>query len=154
MLLAAAVGATLAVAVAAASADPAPASLPDTPYSAQPASPDVAKKYWTWQGGAHFGDLRTPLGSPTPIEADLYAVRFWNPAHGYAAGAICKDPVPPGTTDVKGYLDTCERVPVIYRYSQPPGQPGEWTEVYRGTTKGYVGAIAFVSESRVLFVGG
>jgi len=144
--------ALLSVIAAAALAATTPAP-PDTQYSPQPTPADQAKQ-WSWQGGAHFGTLKTPANSPTPVEADLFAVRFWNPTNGYAGGAICKDPAPAGTGDVQSYLDNCLRVPVIYRYTELPGQAGQWTEVYRGTTKGYVAAISFISRDRVLAVGG
>jgi hypothetical protein len=153
--------AVLALAVAAAAqstdpnqiaADPGPATGVDT--KATPIAKPSGPVGWSQVGGAVFpnadrGSYKPDL-SPTPGTVDFFTVSFFSADQGLAAGAACVDP---NTTEDK--LATCARVPVIYRYGRSsPSQPTEWTEVYRGTTQGFVGAITWLRSGRALAVGG
>ncbi|MDX6662462.1 MAG: hypothetical protein QOG09_564, partial [Solirubrobacterales bacterium] len=91
---------------------------------------------FTQVGGAKFKETRAITGSFTPITVDFYAVRFFDQNNGFAGGAACRDP----ETAFAG-LDACERVPVIWQYTNKAGEGALWREVYRGESKGFVGAI-------------
>jgi hypothetical protein len=133
-------------------ADPGPATGVDT--KATPVAKPGGPVGWSQVGGAVFPNAPRgsydPKLSPTPDTVDFFSVSFFSSDHGLAAGAACVDP---NTTEDK--LATCARVPVIYRYGrESPSQPAVWTEVYRGTTQGFVGAIVWLSSGRALAVGG
>ena len=93
--------------------------------------------------------------SPTPATVDFYTVDLDNVDNGFAGGAACKEDPPEG---VRGdaltvYLRTCLRVPVIYRFRSADFP--QWQEVYRGRSRGFVGAItALGNRGRFLAVGG
>jgi hypothetical protein len=181
VLAAAVAGVALAAGAAIALADPSlpsPASSgssPPTSVSAQcnsttsgacdteltPVAKDGCQAGFSQVAGAVFPGAAAcpgydPSQSPTDPTIDFFAVRFWDAHTGYAGGAACQAQPPPGTTGaaLDSYLTSCPRVPVIWRYSEPPGQAPLWREVYRGTTPGFVGAIAFISRDGVLAVGG
>ncbi|MDX6651438.1 MAG: hypothetical protein QOJ38_219, partial [Solirubrobacterales bacterium] len=104
---------------------------------------------FTQVGGAKFNETRAISGSFTPITVDFYAVRFFDQNNGFAGGAACRDP----ETAFAG-LDACERVPVIWQYTDRAGEGPLWREVYRGESKGFVGAIAYYARGQALAVGG
>ncbi|HEX2015327.1 MAG TPA: hypothetical protein VGN69_01440 [Solirubrobacteraceae bacterium] len=112
---------------------------------------------WTQLGGVQFSPANKLVpGSATSVETDLYGVAFRNPDNGFAGGSACRKPPPQGTADLGGYLATCERVPVMYRYSRAPHQKGIWepVDLPGSDTRGYVGAIAWMSDGHALAVGG
>ncbi|HEX2016729.1 MAG TPA: hypothetical protein VGN69_08545 [Solirubrobacteraceae bacterium] len=95
-----------------------------------------------------------PTSSATPFDADLFAVGFDSPGHGFAGGSVCGD-----SAHAFEALDACpaaRRVPVLYEYSEPPGQPGQWMTVSLpgADRQGFVGAIKWLGEGRALAVGG
>ncbi|MDX6653130.1 MAG: hypothetical protein QOJ38_1911, partial [Solirubrobacterales bacterium] len=100
-------------------------------------------------GGARFNETSPIRGSFTPTTVDFYAVRFFDQNHGFAGGAACKDPETK-FDDLKG----CERVPVIWEYTNKPGEGPLWREVYRAEDQGFVAAIAYYARGRALAVGG
>jgi hypothetical protein len=132
--------------------DPGPTTGVDT--KATPVAKPAGEYGWQQVGGAVFpnaprGTYKPEL-SPTPNTVDFFTVSFFSPDKGLAAGAACVGP----NTSEDG-LATCARVPVIYRYGRSsPSQPPEWTEVYRGTTQGFVGSIVWLTQDRALAVGG
>jgi hypothetical protein len=132
--------------------DPGPATGVDT--NATPVAKPGESNGWNQVGGAVFPGANRgkydPTLSPTPDTVDFFTVSFFSTDVGLAAGAACADPNTP-----EDKLPTCVRIPVIYRYAKPtPGQPAEWSEVYRGTTHGFVGGIVWLSQDRALAVGG
>ncbi|MDX6651439.1 MAG: hypothetical protein QOJ38_220, partial [Solirubrobacterales bacterium] len=100
-------------------------------------------------GGAHFNETHAMAGSYTPITVDFYAVRFFDQNNGFAGGAACKDP----DTPFEG-LEDCERVPVIWQYTNKLGEGSLWREVYRAEDQGFVAAIAFYARGKAIAVGG
>jgi len=144
--------------------------LPDPPPEADTDATPIAKEYagWTRVAGANFGAAAVAKGSATPFGADLHTVAMRNLTRGYAGGSVCREE-PQRREDEEpaafaGRVADCERVPVLYRYDrvdvEDPSVEGgvrredRWTEVLRGETPGYVGAIAFLDAERVLAVGG
>jgi hypothetical protein len=110
---------------------------------------------WTRVAGAQFPDTHVPPGSVTPYDSDLFAVSFHDPGHGYAGGAVCTDPAHRADP-----LDSCpldHRMPVLYHYAaQGKGQAPTWSSVDLpgATSRGFVGAIAYIDASHILAVGG
>jgi hypothetical protein len=102
-------------------------------------------------GGAEFGRHEAIANSYTPITVDFYAVRFADQFNGFAGGAACKD-----ESASFDELKSCTRVPVIWQYTDKPGEGSLWREVYRGDTEGFVAAIAYISQDRrhAIAVGG
>ena len=125
--------------------DPGRETGTDTQYT------PVAKEtqLWTRVAGAEFGQQGVPGGSPTPISADFFAVAFRNLFNGLIGGDRCE------TADA-GWdeLETCARVPVVYRYTQEAGSVGELKADLVGTGPGYVAAVAWLDGERALAVGG
>ncbi|HEX2015329.1 MAG TPA: hypothetical protein VGN69_01450 [Solirubrobacteraceae bacterium] len=85
------------------------------------------------------------------MTVDFFRVSFNGGGDGYAGGAVCQE----GATNT----DTCPRVPVIYHYTAAPGQPPSWSKVALPSRDpahpvGFVGAIAYLPDGRVLAVGG
>jgi hypothetical protein len=105
---------------------------------------------WTRVAGANFGANASRL---TPFDADFYSLSFKDEQNGLIAGSKCKaeKPKPEDT-------DSCERVPLIYRYSAPPGQLAslqkEQLPADAAAKPGFVGAIAWISQDQALAVGG
>jgi hypothetical protein len=131
--------ATLAVAVAYGQVE---VPQPDTEYT--PVSKS-AGPIWTQVAGANFPRTSVSESSPTPFQLDFFAVAFANQSNGFAGGAECRN----RGEDVA----TCERVPVIYQYSERFGE-GRWEEIYRSDEKGFVGAIAWTADGGAIAVGG
>ena len=184
MLVAAFVVAAAVLAAAALAQAQAPSGLPSAPApgvavpaaadtEATPIAKDGCDAGFTQIAGAVFPATRAcagyhETGSPVPVTVDFYAVRFddQNPREGFAAGAACQTGPPAGVSGsaLDSFLTSCPRVPVIWQYSEPPGQPPTWQEVYRSPActqsgqsqcgPGFVGALAFISGGRVLAVGG
>ena len=135
----------------------------DTAYTPVP-SPTGAKELgWRQVGGAVFESARAQAKDmgyvdtgAIPHTVDFFTVSFSTSDRGLAAGAKCDKPVP--DDDQKdAALKTCTRVPVMYEYSRPsPSQSATWKEVALpdGQTKGFVGAVAWVSPSKAVAVGG
>ncbi|MDX6663786.1 MAG: hypothetical protein QOG09_1888, partial [Solirubrobacterales bacterium] len=88
-------------------------------------------------------------GSFTSITVDFYAVRFFDQNNGFAGGAACKDP----DTTFADLVD-CERVPVIWQYTNKGGEGPLWREVYRADDQGFVAAIAYYGRGKAMAVGG
>jgi hypothetical protein len=107
-------------------------------------------KLWAKVSGADFPAMSASPSSPVKEDVNLYAVAFSDSKHGFAGGAACAQP------DLSpSQVDGCDpRVPVIYEYSDLDGIGPQWTEVYRGTTRGYVGGLAFDVGGNALAVGG
>ena len=75
---------------------------------------------WTKIAGADFGSQTAPASSPTPFDTDFYSVSFQDEQNGLAAGSQCRrDPKTPDKQITGDATQTCERVPVIYRYTAP-----------------------------------
>ena len=122
------------------------ADVCDTPVTPVPHESEA----WVRVAGADYPETTIdPEHTSTPISVNFFSVDFRNEQNGFAVGAGCVDP-----DEDFADLDDCERVPVIYQYTQPPGEVAQWTEVYRGTTKGYVGSVAWIGPGRALAVGG
>jgi hypothetical protein len=102
-------------------------------------------------GGVPFGQHGVPADSFTPATVDFYAVRFLDQNNGLAGGAACKDP----NTKFQD-LGSCERVPVIWQYTNRRGEGPLWREVYRSDEQGFVAAVAYVNQDRrkAMAVGG
>ena len=110
---------------------------------------------WTKIAGADFGSQTAPASSPTPFDTDFYSVSFQDEQNGLAAGSQCRrDPKTPDKQITGADTQTCERVPVIYRYTAPAGELAHWDPVYLGDTPGFVGAIAWIGPGKALAVGG
>ncbi|MDQ4040602.1 MAG: hypothetical protein M3141_02495, partial [Actinomycetota bacterium] len=83
-----------------------------------------------------------------PPSVDFFALSFFASDSGLAGGAGCVQRDDPD-------LEGCVRVPVIYRFERPrPGEPAVWSEVYRGSEPGYVGALGWVNARKAVAVGG
>lgn len=110
---------------------------------------------WVRVAGAPYGVAAAPEDSATPVEVDLYTVAFESDLHGFAGGAKCRDAPPDGLTGdgLTDYLLACERVPVIYEFTEDEVE-ARWREIYRGDETGYVGGIAFMRDGTALAVGG
>jgi len=121
-------------------------SAADTDYT--PQSQDGKLGGWSQVAGVPFGET-SPINPITDASVDFYGVRFLNPTNGFAVGAGCAK----AATSFSD-LPSCRRVPVIYRYTAPPGQPGQWREDYRGGTPGYVATVQWLGPGRALAVGG
>ncbi|MDX6651685.1 MAG: hypothetical protein QOJ38_466, partial [Solirubrobacterales bacterium] len=104
---------------------------------------------FTQFGGARFSETKPMAGSFTPVTVDFYAVRFFDQNNGFAGGAACQDP-----DTAFGDLGSCERVPVIWQYTNKGGEGPLWRQVYRGDTKGFVAAIAYYGRGKAMAVGG
>ncbi|MGH2956205.1 MAG: hypothetical protein ACRDL6_04335, partial [Solirubrobacterales bacterium] len=131
-----------------------PGEVLDTDYTPKAKPSDL----WTQVAGAGFGETEPVPGSATPFDADLFAVAFRNEQVGFAGGSVCKQtPAREPSESDEDYgrrVEGCERVPVIYRYTDDPVLGKQWEEVYRGETPGYVGAIAWLGAGRAVAVGG
>ena len=136
-----------------------------------PIAKDGSKMAWTQFAGAVYGGASRGDGgydptntiSKVPVTVDFYTVSFANPSRGFAGGAQCRREPVDGTTGaaLTKFLDECERVPVIYRYSEDGPNGPIWEPAYKGNTPGYVGAISWLHNldtkehgQRVLAVGG
>ena len=128
---------------------------------------------WDWVAGAQFvgggpHSARVRAGSVTPFEVDLFDVafapvdyeeepEFREPERGFAGGAVCRerfDPEDPGSV---GGVRGCERVSALYEFSVDAEGEKQWAEVDLGesaTSRGYIGAIAWLDSQRALAVGG
>jgi hypothetical protein len=109
-------------------------------------------------GDPHYGQLvQKPAPSQTPFTVDFFTVRF-DPdpgkGDGFAGGAACKD----SSTPFGEKLDGCERVPAIWRFEDNSWQqvalPGGAGDPGGDPTPGYVGALAYMADGKVLAVGG
>ncbi|MDX6653056.1 MAG: hypothetical protein QOJ38_1837 [Solirubrobacterales bacterium] len=149
----------------------------DNPYT--PIGQDGKGIGWTQIAGAVHPDANKPSGydftvqnarAPIPPTVDFYTVRFANSKNGFAGGAQCQKDAPQrqdGESNsayqdrITPFLNTCERVPVIYRYTEDSELGPIWQEAYKGTTPGFVGAISWLHNTntkdhgqRALAVGG
>ncbi|MDX6662771.1 MAG: hypothetical protein QOG09_873, partial [Solirubrobacterales bacterium] len=97
--------------------------------------------------------------APIPPTVDFYTVSFANSSLGFAGGAQCQDDAPERARNASGgfsesnrdyqdrishFLDTCLRVPVIYRYTDNGTNGPFWERAYKGDSPGYVGAISWL----------
>jgi hypothetical protein len=153
-VIAAASVAALAVAAAALAASV--QSPADTDFT--PAPKDGRSYGWTMFDGALFGRdgelVSKPTPSQTPFTVDFFTVRFDpDPTRdgGLAGGAACADPDTPFDR-----LDACGRVPAIWEFDG-----ADWRSVNlpggaggADPSPGYVGAIAYMVDGKVLAVGG
>jgi hypothetical protein len=125
-----------------------------------PVAKDGCAAGWTQVSGAVFPGAKpcgsyNPAASDIPATVDLYAVSFINGQHGLAGGATCADSKAADDPSTPAdELEQCVRVPVIYSYGADPEGVLHWREVMRGSTPGYVGAVAWLSRNRALAVGG
>ncbi|MDX6651641.1 MAG: hypothetical protein QOJ38_422 [Solirubrobacterales bacterium] len=103
--------------------------------------------------------------SATSVADDLFSVAFDGAHHGFAGGAQCVDPSASFADVSLGAQGTkcAQRVPVLYEFTESPGHPATWTQIHlpggagdpRGEpTKGFIGAIAVMSNGDFLAVGG
>lgn len=146
----------------------------DTKYT--PIAKDGKGLGWTQFAGAEHPDAANPDYDPdttlskVPPTVDFYTVSFANETRGFAGGAECRESGP-GRNDGESYdaymeriapfLNTCERVPVIYRYTDFTANGPFWDRAYKGDTPGFVGAISWLRNTdtkdhglRALAVGG
>jgi hypothetical protein len=110
-------------------------------------------------GDANYGQLvQKPAPSQTPFTVDFFTVRF-DPdplkGDGFAGGAACRDAQTPFKQ-----VDGCERVPAIWQFKDDnwqqvplPGGAGS-TDPSASPSAGYVGALAYMADGKVLAVGG
>jgi len=139
-------------------------SVPDTDYTPKykesPLWRQVGGALYPSGGASGDGTELVPA-SPTSFDVDLYGVRFLNARNGFAVGSACEEP--PQRQDgesASAYGDRVEgcegsqRVPVIYRFTNPPNGDPIWAEVYRGSSPGYAGAVAWMPSGKALVVGG
>ena len=93
-----------------------------------------------------------PGSSPTPGTVDFFAVRFHDAFHGLAGGAGCSD----AAVKTLAGCPMPEQVPVLYQYTNLPGQGPLWQKVALpgADRRGYVAAIAYISADHILAVGG
>ncbi|MDX6653174.1 MAG: Photosynthesis system assembly factor [Solirubrobacterales bacterium] len=144
-----------------------------------PVAKDGSTLAWSQIAGALHRDAPKPANyentvqnqlAPIPPTVDFYTVSFANPSRGLAAGAQCRQDAPapqPGESNkdymdrITPFVDTCERVPVIYRYTDFTDKGPFWELAYKGDTPGYVGAITWLHNLdtrehglRALAVGG
>jgi hypothetical protein len=132
-------------------------------------TPKPGKDYgWTMFDGALFAKHDgTMVGqqpgshdapSQTPFTVDFFTVRF-DPdplkSDGFAGGAACRDAQTPF-----GKVDGCERVPAIWQFKDGnwqqvplPGGAGS-SDSSNPPSAGYVGALAYMADGKVLAVGG
>ena len=125
----------------------------DTQYTPVPKDPPGG--LWTQVGGVPFGETRTPkaFDAQTAYDTDFFSVSFHDADNGFVAGAGCRrqspdQPVSPGQTD------GCERVPVIWRYTNTEEKGIIWREVYRGDQAGFAGALTWLGPNKAIAVGG
>ena len=134
---------------------------------------------WSQKTGAIHPDAEKPSGyedtlqnqiAEVPPTVDFYTVSFANSSRGFAGGAQCRETAPgqgAGESDdaymdrITPFLNTCERVPVIYGYTDFTDKGPFWEEVYIGDSPGFVGAITWLHNTdtaahglRALAVGG
>ena len=99
-------------------------------------------------------------GLAIPPTVDFYTVSFANPSRGFAGGAQCREDAPERPWDaendrytqsnaayqeeITNFLNTCMRVPVIYRYTDFSEKGPIWELAYKGSTPGFVGAITWL----------
>ena len=79
-----------------------------------PRAQDGASAGWTRVAGADFGATASQI---TPFDSDFYSVAFQDDQNGLFAGSRCQNP--------KDDTATCQRVPLIYRYSGATGTARE-----------------------------
>jgi hypothetical protein len=149
----------------------------DNPYT--PVGQDGKGIGWTQWAGSIHPDAEKPSGydstvqndkRPIPPTVDFYTVSFANSRNGFAGGAQCRGDAPQrqdGESNaayqerITPFLNTCERVPVIYQYTDNSQLGAIWQQTYKGTTPGFVGAISWLHNTdtkdhgqRALAVGG
>lgn len=125
-----------------------------------------APESWTQVAGARFPRTHVPgpaskTPSSTPFTLDLHAVSFRNTKQGFFGGAICREaPTRDDYASEEDYLEAvrgCERVPIIYRYTNFDKEGPVLAEAWIAADDdqgGYVGAIASIDDSSALAVGG
>jgi hypothetical protein len=128
----------------------------DTDFT--PIAKDGTPFGWTMFDGALFGQngkmVEKPAPSQTPFTVDFFTVRFVaDGTSGFAGGAACKDAQTPFKQ-----LDSCQRVPAIWQFKDESWQqvplPGGADDPGGNPTAGYVGALAYMADGKVLAVGG
>ncbi|MDX6633572.1 MAG: hypothetical protein QOG26_1577, partial [Solirubrobacterales bacterium] len=144
-----------------------------------PIAKDGTKLSWAQWAGAVYPGATKPSGyedtvqnqkAPIPPTVDFYTVSFANASRGFAGGAQCREDAPPQNNGesnkdyqerITPFLNTCERVPVIYRYTDNSELGSIWQPSYKGDTPGFVGAISWLHNldtkehgQRALAVGG
>jgi hypothetical protein len=122
-------------------------------------SPDTDTEYtpvaketplWTRVAGVEYPERDFGSGgSSTALSADLFAVSFRNLFNGFFGGNRCEDREADWDT-----AEDCNRVPVIYGYTQEAGHDGVIDEVYAADGPGYVASIAWLGPDQALAVGG
>ncbi|MDX6652413.1 MAG: hypothetical protein QOJ38_1194, partial [Solirubrobacterales bacterium] len=144
-----------------------------------PIAKDGTKLSWAQWAGSVYPGATKPTGyddtvqnqkAPIPPTVDFYTVSFANSRNGFAGGSQCREDASPqnhGESNkdyqdrITPFLNTCERVPVIYRYTDNSQFGPIWQPSYKGDTPGFVGAISWLHNldnkahgQRVLAVGG
>jgi hypothetical protein len=113
----------------------------------------------TMDSGATLDVKRDADGNTiVPADVDFFALVVKDETDAYAGGSECKDPIPADKTkagEITDYVRSCERVPVIYHYTQPdPDHQGTWAPEYRGDSQGYVGGLAYTARGLIVAAGG
>ncbi|HEX2086431.1 MAG TPA: hypothetical protein VHF89_12165, partial [Solirubrobacteraceae bacterium] len=157
-ILTAVTAALLALGLAAVAIAQAPGTdvRPDTEFTPTPRDEGLDGR-WKQRGGAVWradASSQTPPamaeGSTAPMTVDFYGVSFLDESNGLAVGAAC------AADTAYDDLDTCERRPAIYTYTELPGEPAQWlpAELDGAEAPGYVADVAWIGPGRALAVGG
>jgi hypothetical protein len=138
------------------------AATPDTDFT--PVAKDGRDFGWTMVDGALFAKhdgtmVSKPAPSQTPFTVDFFTVRFvGDGTSGFAGGAACRDAQTPFKQ-----VDSCQRVPAIWQFKDDnwaqvalPGGAGDGdsSDPNANARRGYVGALAYMADGKVLAVGG
>jgi hypothetical protein len=113
----------------------------------------------TMDRGATLKVKQDADGNPiVPADVDFFSLAIKDATDAYAGGSQCKDPIPADKTkagEITDYIRSCERVPVIYHYTQPdPDHLGAWSLEYKGDSQGYVGGLAYTADGLIVAAGG
>jgi hypothetical protein len=125
-------------------------AVPDTDYTPYYKEQDL----WKHVGGAKFGGEELVDGSPTEFSDALFAVSFRNSSRGFAGGQSCHDPQGEVPEPGKEAFGQC--TPVLYAYTDTLQGGAVWDKVDLPgkDDPGFVGAVAWISPTRALAVGG
>jgi hypothetical protein len=113
----------------------------------------------TMDSGASLKVIKDVEGKTiVPADVDFFTLAVKDETDAYAGGSECKDPIPADKTEageIADYVRSCERVPIIYHYTQPdPDHPGTWSPEYKGDSQGYVGGLAYTADGLIVAAGG
>ncbi|MDX6663175.1 MAG: hypothetical protein QOG09_1277, partial [Solirubrobacterales bacterium] len=135
---------------------PAGPGVPDTDYTPHYKPSDL----WKQVGGAKFPTSPSATGkemvdgSPTDFSDALFATSFYSTGRGFVGGQSCHDSngdVPEPGTEAFGQ---CKPVLYAYTNNRQTGESWQKVDLPGSDQSGFVGAIAWISPTRALAVGG